>query len=80
MTTSCRGGRRAQQRHTRGRAGERKAAGTASGSGTGGQARATEQGSGTATCGKTRRATGRDAKRGSGADAVRRVRECERRG
>jgi hypothetical protein len=44
------------------------------------QARAVEQRSGAATCQKTRRATGRDAKRGSDADAVRRVRECERRG
>jgi hypothetical protein len=44
------------------------------------QARAAEQRSGTATCGKTRRATGRDAKRGCGADAVLRVREFERRG
>jgi hypothetical protein len=42
------------------------------------QARAVEQRSGTATCRKTRRATGHDAKRGSGADAVWRVRECER--
>jgi hypothetical protein len=44
------------------------------------QAQAAEQRSSVATCGKTRRATGLDAKRGSGADAVRRVRECERRG
>jgi hypothetical protein len=40
MTASCRGGRRARQRHTCGRAGEQKAAGMASGSGTGGRARA----------------------------------------
>jgi hypothetical protein len=43
------------------------------------QARAAEQRSDAATCGKTRRATRRDTKSGSGADAVRRVRECERR-
>jgi hypothetical protein len=43
MTASCRGGRRARQRHTRGRAGERKVAGMASGSGTGGRARASWQ-------------------------------------
>jgi hypothetical protein len=40
MTASCRGGRRARQWHTRGRAGERKAARIASGSGTCGRARA----------------------------------------
>jgi hypothetical protein len=43
MTASFRGGRRTRQRHTRGRAGERKATGMASGSGTGGRARAAWQ-------------------------------------
>jgi hypothetical protein len=43
MTMMCRGRRQARQRHTRGRAGERKATGMASGSGTGGRARAAWQ-------------------------------------
>jgi hypothetical protein len=49
MMASCRGGRRAQQRHTRGRVGERKAAGMPSGSDTGGRARAPWQHAGGTT-------------------------------